>query len=100
MLLRFKIKNFLSFYEETVFDMFPNIKREKFSHHIYTDMTVPLLKQSAIYGANGSGKSNFIKAIAFLREFVIYDNFLNNIDLDNCFFQLTQEKQQNISFEI
>jgi len=102
MLLRFKIKNFLSFSEETVFDMFPNIKREKFSHHIYTDMVVPLLKQAAIYGANGSGKSNFIKAIAFLREFVIYDNFLNHIDLDisDCFFQLTPEKQQTISFEL
>jgi len=100
MLLRIKINNFLSFYEETVFDMFPNIKREKFSHHIYTDMTVPLLKQAAIYGANGSGKSNFIKAISFLKEFIIHDDFLKNIDLDNYFFHLTQEKQQNISFEI
>jgi AAA15 family ATPase/GTPase len=80
--------------------MFPNIKREKFSHHIYTDIAVPLLKQAAIYGANGSGKSNFIKAISFLREFIIYDNFLINIDLDNYIFQLTQDKQQNISFEI
>ena len=100
MLLRIKINNFLSFYEETVFDMFPNIKREKFSHHIYTDMAVPLLKQAAIYGANGSGKSNFIKAISFLKEFIIHDDFLKNIDLDNYFFHLTQEKQQNISFEI
>jgi len=65
MLLRFKIKNFLSFYEETVFDMFPNVKREKFQHHIYTNMEVPLLKQAAIYGANGSGKSNFIQALTF-----------------------------------
>jgi len=80
--------------------MFPNIKREKFSHHIYTDMAVPLLKQSAIYGANGSGKSNFIKAISFLREFIMYENFLKNIDLDNFIFQLTQEKQQNVFFEI
>ena len=100
MLLRFKIKNFLSFYEETVFDMFPNIKREKFSHHIYTDMEVPLLKQAAIYGANGSGKSNFIKAISFLREFVLRDNFLNEIDLDDYYFQLAKEKEEKISFEI
>ena len=100
MLLRFKIKNFLSFNKETTFDMFPNIKREKFSHHIYSDMDVPLLKQAAIYGANGSGKSNFIKAISFLSNFIIDDNFLKNIDLDSYFFQLTPEKQHKISFEI
>ena len=100
MLLRFKIKNFLSFYKETVFDMFPNIKREKFIHHIYTNMDVPLLKQAAIYGANGSGKSNFIKAVAFLREFVLDENFIKNIDLDDYFFQLTKEQSSTIAFEI
>lgn len=100
MLLRFKTKNFLSFYEETVFDMFPNIKREKFSHHIYTEMAVPLLKQAAIYGANASGKSNFIKAVEFLRGFVMHENFLKFIDFDDYIFQLTKEKSQNISFEI
>jgi AAA15 family ATPase/GTPase len=80
--------------------MFPNIKREKFSHHIYTEMAVPLLKQAAIYGANGSGKSNFIKAIDFLRGFVMYENFLKFIDFDDYIFQLTKEKSQNIFFEI
>lgn len=100
MLLRFKIKNFLSFYEETEFDMFPNIKREKFSHHIYAEKEVPLLKQAAIYGANGSGKSNFIKAFDFLRGFVMDENFLKSVDLDDYIFQLTKEKSQNIFFEI
>jgi AAA15 family ATPase/GTPase len=100
MLLRFKIKNFLSFYEEAVFDMFPNIKREKFTHHIHADMEAPLLKQAAIYGANGSGKSNFIKAALFLREFVMHENFLKSVDLDEYIFQLTKEKLKTISFEI
>jgi len=100
MLLRFKIKNFLSFYEEVVFDMFPNIKREKFSQHIHANMEVPLLRQAAIYGANGSGKSNFIKAFMFLREFVMHENFLKLIDIDDYIFLLTKEKSQTISFEI
>jgi len=100
MLLRFKVKNFLSFCEETTFDMFPNIKREKFSHHIYNDMAVPLLKQAAIYGANGSGKSNFIKAVDFLRAFITLDGFLKNIDLEDYFFQLTNDVKRYISFEI
>jgi AAA15 family ATPase/GTPase len=80
--------------------MFPNIKRVNFSHHIYTEMNVPLLKQAVIYGANGSGKSNFIKAIDFLCSFVIYEDFIKKIDLDDYFFQLAKEKLQNISFEI
>jgi AAA15 family ATPase/GTPase len=100
MLLSFKIKNFLSFYKETVFDMFPNIKRLTFQHHIYTDMEVPLLKQAAIYGANGSGKSNFIKAISFLREFVTQENFIQPLNIENYIFQLTKEKLQTTSFEI
>jgi AAA15 family ATPase/GTPase len=100
MLLRFKIKNFLSFHEEAVFDMFPNIKRPTFSHHIYTDIEVPLLKQAVIYGANGSGKSNFIKALIFLREFVTRENFLKSVDLDDYIFRLTNEKSQTVSFEI
>jgi RecF/RecN/SMC N terminal domain. len=100
MLLRFKIKNFLSFHEEATFDMFPNIKREKLSHHVYVNMDVPLLKQAAIYGANGSGKSNFIKAITFLREFVTHENFLRTVDFDDYIFLLTKEKSQKISFEI
>jgi AAA15 family ATPase/GTPase len=80
--------------------MFPNIKRPTFSHHIYTDIEVPLLKQAAIYGANGSGKSNFINAISFLREFVTQENFIPSIDLEDYIFQLTKEKSQTTFFEI
>jgi AAA15 family ATPase/GTPase len=80
--------------------MFPNIKREKFQHHIYNDMAIPLLKQAAIYGANGSGKSNFIKAVIFLREFITQENFLKMVDLDDYIYQLIKEKSPSISFEI
>ncbi len=100
MLLRLKIKNFLSFFEGTVFDMFPNPKRASFPNHIYGYMTVPLLKQAAIYGANGSGKSNFIKAISFIKSFITNEDFLKNVDLDDYIFQLTSTKQSKISFEI
>ncbi|MBB3187796.1 AAA family ATPase [Microbacter margulisiae] len=100
MLLRLKIKNFLSFFEETTFDMFPNPKRTSFPNHIYDEMTVPLLKQAAIYGANGSGKSNFIKAISFIKSFVTNEDFLKNVDLEDYIFQLTSAKETVIYFEI
>ena len=99
MLLRFKIRNFLSFYKEVSFDMFPNTKRGKLSHHIHNE-EVPLLKQAAIYGANGAGKSNFVKAICFLRHFVKEEDFLKNIDVEDYFFQLVAKKEDKISFEI
>ena len=76
MLLRFKIGNFLSFYKPVEFDMFPNPKRERFIGHIYTDGEIPLLKLAAIYGANGSGKSNFIKALSLIRNIAVTVDFL------------------------
>ncbi len=68
MLLRLKVKNYLSFYEENVFDMFPNPRRTTFQNHIYKDRKIPLLKQAAIYGANGSGKSNLLYTMRFLKN--------------------------------
>jgi len=100
MLLRLIIKNFLSFYEETVFDMFPNPKRNSFPNHIYSDMQIPLLKQAAIYGANGSGKSNFIKAAWFIKSFVTIDDFLSKVDLPDYRFQLVSNDNLKIRFEI
>lgn len=77
MLLRLKVKNFLSFYEEVVFDMFPNPKRTTLEHHVYRDMEVPLLKQAALYGPNASGKSNLLKAADFIRNFAEDENFIS-----------------------
>lgn len=100
MLLRLKIKNFLSFNEETIFDMFPNPKRTSFPNHIYSDMSVPLLKQAAIYGANGSGKSNFIKAMQFLKVFTTNENFLKTINIEDYVFQLVKDPKQKIGLEV
>jgi AAA15 family ATPase/GTPase len=78
MLYRFIISNYKSFAENMQFDMFPNMKRENFSNHIYSNGPLPVLKGCAIYGANGAGKSNFIKAISFLKKFVTIINFDEN----------------------
>lgn len=100
MLLRVIIKNFLSFYEETEFNLFPNPKRESFQSHINTTEKIPLLKQSIIYGANGSGKSNFIKALWFIRALVTEENFLQHIDIQDYKFQLISINTSPIFFEI
>lgn len=69
MLYRIIIDNYKSFAEETSFDLFPNPKRESFSNHVYENSITPVLKSTAIYGANGAGKSNLIKGMRFLQEF-------------------------------
>lgn len=101
MILKVKIKNFLSFYEETVFDMFPNPKREMFPNHVYSQMNVPLLKQAAIYGANGSGKSNFLEAIKLIRNIVVNKDFLKNFPIQmNKFRLISMQNEEPISFSI
>lgn len=69
MLYRVIIANYRSFGEEQEFNMFPNMRRDNFTHHIYHAETLPVLKETAIYGANGAGKSNFVKALAFVERF-------------------------------
>ena len=70
MLIRFVVSNFLSFKEETEFNMLAgNFKIHK--EHVYRTAGIDVLKGAAVYGANGAGKSNFIKALAFLKETVL-----------------------------
>ena len=89
MLLRLIIKNFLSFDDEVQFDMFPNMKRTQLANHVYTDLcNVPVLKQAAIYGQNGAGKSNLGKAFEFMRAFALNKDFVKNIEIDKFFYLL------------
>lgn len=69
MLLRFIAKNIYSFKDETEFNLFPN-KAQGLQHHKVKSGDFEFLRYSAIYGANGSGKSNLIKAISFLETLV------------------------------
>lgn len=89
MLLRLIIKNFLSFDDEVQFDMFPNMKRTQMTNHVYTNLCdVPILKQAAIYGQNGAGKSNLVKALEFIKAFALNKDFVKNIEVDKFFFLL------------
>lgn len=95
MLLRLIIKNFLSFDDEVQFDMFPNMKRTQMADHIYTDLCdVPVLKQAAIYGQNGAGKSNLVKALEFMRAFALDKDFIKSIEIDK-FFYLLKDNASN-----
>lgn len=70
MLIYFKFKNFMSFGEECVFDMTANTDKQHRENLIANKYS----KIKLIYGANASGKTSFIRAIAFIRRFVAYSN--------------------------
>ena len=72
MLIRFTVKNHLSFADETTFDMIPG-RAKSLDHHIIRNDSngINVLRAGLIYGANASGKSNLIKAIAFARDFIL-----------------------------
>ncbi len=91
MLLRVILKNFLSFDSEMQFDMFPNMKRTQLLNHVYTESyDIPVLKLAAVYGANGAGKSNLVKALEFLRAFALEKDFLKNIILEKFCYLLKE----------
>ena len=63
MLVEFSVKNFMSIKEEMVFSMVAGIGDENIENTINVEnIGERYLKSTAIYGANASGKTNFIKA--------------------------------------
>lgn len=79
MLIRFVTNNFLSFNEEKEFNMIAgSFKTHK--HHVYDLGKIEVLKAAAIYGANGAGKSNLIKAIEQLQEIITQGGITDSID--------------------
>lgn len=73
MLIRFVVQNFLSIGDELEFNLLPEQYKKTFPHHVYEDKNVRLLKASAIYGANGAGKSNVFAALSYLQQLVLGD---------------------------
>lgn len=71
MLIRFVIENLFSFGERKEFTTIPNNRLKTLESHKYQLNDFPLLKLSSIYGANGAGKSNLIKALYLLQKLVV-----------------------------
>lgn len=76
MLIRFNIKNFLSFSaredeKSEEISMIAGRPRNK-KEHVYDNGKIKLLKFAAVYGANASGKSNLIKGLEFMQQTVLY----------------------------
>lgn len=98
MLIRFLATNFLSFNEETEFNMLSSSDQRTHKEHVYMHNGLDLLKGAAIYGANGAGKSNFVRAISALKTIVQGGkvNYLNDIEG----FKLSSEDNKPTTLEI
>ncbi len=109
MLLQVRFGNFLSYKEETYFNMTSAPIKEK-SPELQTEPLIiwkeeKILKAAAIYGQNGGGKSNVIKAIQFLLETILaekqddlWQNYKNY--QSNPFVLNTTSENEASSFEI
>ncbi len=94
MLVMFKVKNFMSFRDEAILDLRATSYVQHPSHLLHVNEKYNLLKTVALYGANASGKSNFISAMYFFEKY-IFSQFISNKESDS----LDQGKQLRYDLE-
>ena len=70
MLCQFSFKNFMSYKDETIFDLQAEPLNEFSDSIIEFDGVSNLLPVSVIYGPNGGGKTNLLKALSCLISLV------------------------------
>lgn len=94
MILRVIIDNLYSFNRQVEFNMFTN-KSQRHPGHKRHIGKIAYLKMAAIYGANGAGKSNMIKALGFLQKLVVNGNV--PLFADSLKFRLDKACQERCS---
>ena len=89
MLLNFTLSNFKSYNEPQKLTTIPGKYRKK-GHHVVKKKNMNILKFSAIYGGNASGKSNFVEAIKISKQMITkgrvthkYENLAFKLDTTN-----------------
>jgi len=101
MIVRLKLENIYSFNNEVEFNMLPYPKFTRLNEHKYKKCNLNILKMAAIYGANGAGKSNLIKALSFVKGIIINETI--STEKNDIKFKLNKEnesKSQSFFIEI
>ncbi len=99
MLIRFKVSNFLSFNEQQEFSMIAGATKKK-ENHLINNENLKLLKFSAVYGANASGKSNLIKAVSFSKNIILKGLSFNVAKLYCRINKNNKDKISSFEFEV
>jgi AAA15 family ATPase/GTPase len=80
MLIRFSIKNWMSFREEATFSMIATKERQHGDRVInikkYQTRILPI---ASIYGGNASGKTNLFKALSFMKHLIVAGTSLEGL---------------------
>lgn len=71
MIIKFEVENYLSFKERVSFD-FVSADIKEHLENVYQTEQVGVLKSAVLYGANASGKSNVLRALYFLCDFILH----------------------------
>lgn len=72
MIVSFSIENWMSFRDKVTFSMVASRERQHSERVPKTDkLHVKILPIAAIYGGNASGKTNFFKALSFVKNLVV-----------------------------
>lgn len=99
MLLEFSVSNYLSLKTKTTLNLLATPIKEHIDTNIFSTGRYELLKGAVIYGANASGKSNFIKAMSTMRRLVLQSFEQSSADeLDIVPFLLNTETEGKPSF--
>ena len=87
MLIGFSVSNYKSFLEQQSISLLASrISRHK--NHVAEIANKKVLKSSLIFGANAGGKSNFIRAVSFSRNIILFG--LNGTDTSKKYFRIKQ----------
>lgn len=79
-LLQFTVGNYRSFHQTRTFSMVPNSIQDNPKECVVVEGHYKYLTTAAIYGANSSGKSNLVMALAEMRKMVLESVKLNDKD--------------------
>ncbi len=102
MLISFTVSNFLSFQDKHTLSFKVKKTDSTLPEAIFSTHNENLTKTIAVYGANASGKSNLVKAFAFVRNFVVngLQQSLTNIIPVESFLLSTETEHKPSLFEL
>ncbi len=104
MFLELMVENFMSFREPSTFSLIATSDKELINDQVVSvNDKLGVLKTATIYGANASGKTNFLHAAAFIKDFIINSSKESQqgdlIDVNPFMFNTASENEAS-TFEI
>lgn len=99
MLLKFYCSNFKSLKDEIAFSMFAG-SYKRHENHLVNWNEQQILRSSAIYGTNGSGKTNIFLALKYVQKLIIKGTRDIEENLNVPVFKLSECKHLPTTFEI